>query len=178
MRKTSQLSSAGSQKCSSGCLGSCKRTMDSSVSWIVGSCFSSTPSCNRRQARFLPLLSADEQHANLLTPTFALSATLPMSTPSYENMSSSELEAFLAEMDVDIRAADRDLREIDILEKKDVTAAGKLPEHATLQPRLDALMKANEEDLLKAAELEERIASIMDRYATNVCSSSHVAVCG
>ena len=72
-------------------------------------------------------------------------------------------------MDVDIRAADRDLREIDILEKKDVTAAGKLPEHATLQPRLDALMKANEEDLLKAAELEERIASIMDRYATNVC---------
>lgn len=91
-----------------------------------------------------------------------------MTPPSYENMSNSELEAFLAEMEPDIRAADRDLREIEILEKKEVTSAGKLPEYQTLQPRLDALMKAHEEDLHKAAELEQRIARLMDRYATNV----------
>ena len=42
-------------------------------------------------------------------------------------MSPSELEAFLTEMEPDIRAADRDLREIEILEKKGVTNAGKLP---------------------------------------------------
>ena len=52
-------------------------------------------------------------------------------------MSSSELEAFLAEMEQDIKAADRDLREIELLEKKNVTAAGKLPEYETLQPRLE-----------------------------------------
>ena len=46
---------------------------------------------------------------------------------SYENMTSSELEAFLAEMEPDIRAADRDMREIEALEKKGVTGAGKLP---------------------------------------------------
>lgn len=42
-------------------------------------------------------------------------------------MSPNELEAFLAELEPDIRAADRDMREIEMLEKKGVTAAGKLP---------------------------------------------------
>ena len=41
-------------------------------------------------------------------------------------MSSEELDALLTEMEPDIRAADRDLREIDILEKRGVLAAGKL----------------------------------------------------
>lgn len=74
----------------------------------------------------------------------------------------------MTEMEPDIRAADRDLREIELLEKKDILAAGKLSEYETLQPRLDALMKAHEEDLHKAADLEKRIADIMNRYATNV----------
>jgi hypothetical protein len=42
-------------------------------------------------------------------------------------MSPLELEAFLTEMEPDIRAADRDMREIEMLEKKGVTGAGKLP---------------------------------------------------
>lgn len=42
-------------------------------------------------------------------------------------MSASELETFLAEMEPEIRAADRDMREIEILEKKGVASAGKLP---------------------------------------------------
>lgn len=41
-------------------------------------------------------------------------------------MSPEELEAFLAEMEPDIRAADRDMREIEASEKKGVTGAGKL----------------------------------------------------
>ena len=86
--------------------------------------------------------------------------------------SPSELEAFLAEMDPDIRAADRDLREIDLLEKKEVTGAGKLPVYEELQPRLDALVKAHEEDMQMATELESRIARLMERYATNV-STAH-----
>jgi hypothetical protein len=69
----------------------------------------------------------DDQHAHLLTPAFALSGSASSQAPSYENMSSSELEAFLTEMEPDIRAADRDMREIEILEKKGVTTAGKLP---------------------------------------------------
>ncbi|OBZ66862.1 hypothetical protein A0H81_13149 [Grifola frondosa] len=58
-----------------------------------------------------------DQYAHLLTPSFALSGTLP-SLPTYENMTPSELEAFLTEMEPDIRAADRDLREIKIMESK------------------------------------------------------------
>lgn len=41
-------------------------------------------------------------------------------------MSGAELEALLAEMEPDIRAADRDMREIEMLEGKGVTGAGKL----------------------------------------------------
>jgi len=41
-------------------------------------------------------------------------------------MSSNELEAFLTEMEPDIRAADRDMREIEVLENNGVTTAGKL----------------------------------------------------
>ena len=83
-------------------------------------------------------------------------------------MSPSELEAFLAEMESDIRAAERDLREISALESKGVTGAGKLANYEALQPRLEALLKAHDEDLQTAAELEKRIALLMDRYATNV----------
>lgn len=110
----------------------------------------------------------DEQHSHLLTPSFALSGQIPTSPPPYDNMSPSELEAFLAEMEQDIRGADRDLREIDLLERKNVTAAGRLPEHEALKPRLQKLQEAHEEDLRLAAQLEKRIAGLMDRYATNV----------
>ena len=41
-------------------------------------------------------------------------------------MTSEELDAFLSEMESEIRAADRDLREIEILEKRGVLGAGKL----------------------------------------------------
>lgn len=67
----------------------------------------------------------DDQHAHFLTPSFALSGTLP-DPPSYESMTVPELEAFLTEMEPDIRAADRDMREIEVLEQKGVTGAGKL----------------------------------------------------
>jgi len=40
-------------------------------------------------------------------------------------MTPEELEVFLAEMEPDIRSADRDMREIEMLEKKGVTGAGK-----------------------------------------------------
>lgn len=83
-------------------------------------------------------------------------------------MTPSEVEAFLAEMEQDIRAADRDLREIEMLEKKNVTAAGKLPDYEALKPRLERLLEAQEEDLKLAGDLERRIAALMDQYATNV----------
>ena len=104
----------------------------------------------------------------MLTPAFALSGTL--NPPTYENMSSTELDAFLTEMEPDIRAAERDLREISALEGKGVTGAGKLGDYEALQPRLEALLKAHDEDLRMAADLEKRIALLMDHYATNVSS--------
>lgn len=67
----------------------------------------------------------DEQHAHLLTPSFALAGLLP-DPPAYQNMSQEELNAFVGEMENDIRSADRDMQEIDALQKKGVTGAGKL----------------------------------------------------
>lgn len=104
----------------------------------------------------------------MLTPAFALSGTLPINPPTYENMSPSELDAFLTEMESDIRAAERDLREISTLEGKGVTGAGKLGDYEALQPRLEALQKAHDEDLRMAADIEKRVALLMDHYATNV----------
>jgi hypothetical protein len=69
---------------------------------------------------------ADQQHSHLLTPAFALSGSLP-AAPAYENMAPAELDAFLAELEPDVRAADRDMREIQALEDKGTTGAGKLP---------------------------------------------------
>ncbi|KAM5544246.1 hypothetical protein V8D89_001906 [Ganoderma adspersum] len=117
-----------------------------------------------------------EQYAHMLTPAFALSGTLPVNPPTYENMSSSELDAFLAEMESDIRGAERDLREISTLESKGVTGAGKLGDYEALQPRLEALLQAHDEDLRLAADLERRIALLMDHYATNVDTLSELFV--
>ena len=106
-------------------------------------------------------------------------------------MSSEELDALLAEMEPDIRAADRDLREIELLEKRGVLGAGKLAgkefsccfriieiaqqiltvalsDHESLHPRLEALQKAHTEDLETARELEGRIASVLRRYTSRV----------
>ncbi|KZT65785.1 hypothetical protein DAEQUDRAFT_676262 [Daedalea quercina L-15889] len=115
-----------------------------------------------------------DQHAQYLTPSFALSGTIPVNPPIYENMSASELEAFLTEMEPDIRAAERDMREIAALEEKGVTGAGRLTEYKDLQPRLNALLKAHEEDAQMAARLEKRIAGLMDRYATRVDTLSEL----
>ncbi|KAJ2936967.1 hypothetical protein H1R20_g151, partial [Candolleomyces eurysporus] len=71
-----------------------------------------------------------DQHAHFLTPSFALSGVLPDDAGSpasyYSNLTPEEIDAFLAEMEPDIRAADRDMREIDELVKKGATSTGKL----------------------------------------------------
>lgn len=77
-----------------------------------------------------PPLHTDSQHAHLLTPSFALSTPSPAAPtpdpPSYDLLSPYELEAYLTEMEPDVRAADRDMLEIEALEEKGVTGAGRL----------------------------------------------------
>ena len=58
---------------------------------------------------------ADDQHEGAL-----------QAAPEYANMTPEEFEALLQEMEPDIRAADRDMREIEFLERKGVTGAGRL----------------------------------------------------
>jgi len=117
-----------------------------------------------------------DQHARLLTPAFALSGTLPGPAPTYDDMSPDELEALLSEMEPDIRAADRDMREVELLEQKGVLSAGKLADHEALQPRLQALLVAQEQDMSLAASLEKRIASLVERHATHVDTLSELFV--
>lgn len=117
-----------------------------------------------------------DQHAHFLTPAFAISGSLQSQAPSYESMSPDELDALLMEMEPDIRAADRDMREIEALEKKGVTAAGRLGNYEKLAPRLDAAMKAHTEDVKLAASLEKRIATLMEKHATHVDALSELFV--
>jgi len=116
-----------------------------------------------------------DQHAHLLTPAFALSGTLP-DPPSYDTMSPEQLEAFLTELEPDIRAADRDMREIELLEQKGVTGAGKLATYEVLQPRLVKLLKAHQEDIELASSLEKRTAALIERHATQVDALSELFV--
>lgn len=108
--------------------------------------------------------------------------------PTYENMSAEELDALLSDMEPDVRAADRDMREIELLEQKGVLSAGKLAgtrafrvylvsdvlmacfcsDYEVLQPRLHALLAAQEHDMKLAACLEKRIATLVERHATHV----------
>ena len=140
-----------------------------------------------------PTFVLDDQNAHLLTPSFALAGVLP-DPPTYDKMTPEEINAFLTEMESDIRAADRDMIEIEALEKKGITASGKLPgqfavftalapftdtcmcaflqDYEKLEPRLKALLKAHEEDARLAETLEVRISSLVDRHATYVRSSS------
>ncbi|KAG2157754.1 uncharacterized protein EDB93DRAFT_1124455 [Suillus bovinus] len=121
-------------------------------------------------------MSKYDLHAHLLSAAFALSGVLPGPAPTYENMSPEELEALLVEMEPEIRAADRDMREIEMLEQKGVTAAGKLADYESLQPRLDALLLAHQEDIRLAASLEKRIAILVDKHATHVDALSELFV--
>jgi hypothetical protein len=67
-------------------------------------------------------LYVDNQNAHLLTPAFAHGLV-----PASDVVSVSDLESLLLESEVDIRAADRDLRDIAELESRGVLDAGKLP---------------------------------------------------
>jgi len=75
-----------------------------------------------RSIHTVNLTCTDDQYAHLLT----LSGIIPNALPSYEDMTPSEFETFLQEMEPDIRAADRDMREIEALDQKGVAAVGKL----------------------------------------------------
>lgn len=110
--------------------------------------------------------------------------------PTPDTVSVSDLEALMLESEADIRAADRDLREIAELESRGVLDAGKLPsvylidavatflirwyqsDHEPLQPRVDALIKAHLEDLALFDSLEDRISKLIANY------SSHVSIGG
>ncbi|KAF8809498.1 hypothetical protein BYT27DRAFT_7094051 [Phlegmacium glaucopus] len=116
-----------------------------------------------------------DKHAPLLMPSFVLSGTIP-GPPMYDNMSPAEMDAFLTEMEPEIRTADRDMLEVEALEKKGVTGAGRLLDYEELQPRLKAILDAHEEDARLADSLEIRIASLVERHATYVDALSELFV--
>ncbi|KAG8891588.1 hypothetical protein FRB99_003470 [Tulasnella sp. 403] len=117
-----------------------------------------------------------DQFAHLLTPAAALSPTGSSAAPSYDTLSDAEFETLLAELEPDIRAADRDLREIDTLDGRGVTSAGKLPEHEALKSRLQQLVDAQSQDLALYNSLEGRISNILQTYASHVTTLSELFV--
>lgn len=96
--------------------------------------------------------------------------------PSYSSLSPGDFEALLQEMAPDIRSAERDLRDIDTLEKKGVTGAGKLEDYEALQPRLDKILKGHNEDTARFRALEQRVTTLLETYATQVDTFSELFV--
>jgi len=124
-------------------------------------------------------MTSYDQYAHLLTPAFALSPTTGapgVAPPTYDQLSSEELETLIAELEPDLRTADRDMREVDALEKKGVTAAGKLPDHESLKPRLEALAKAEKENVERYVSLEKRVGSLLGRYSSQVTALSELFI--
>ncbi|KAF5350192.1 hypothetical protein D9758_007824 [Tetrapyrgos nigripes] len=107
-----------------------------------------------------------DQHAQFLSPAFALG--LVSDAPSYENMSPSEFDTYLQEMSEEIRSADRDMQEIEALDKKGVTGAGKLADHIELEPRLAKVIELHQENDERTAALQKRIAMIIEDHATYI----------
>jgi len=117
-----------------------------------------------------------DEYEHILSPMLTSSPLGASNAPSYEELSSSEFEVLLKELEPDIRSADRDLREIQTLDKRGVSGSGKLTEHEDLKPRLGALVK-NQADLGQRYHgLEERLSSLMQRYAAHVKALSELFV--
>ncbi|KAF8602725.1 hypothetical protein BDV93DRAFT_545121 [Ceratobasidium sp. AG-I] len=116
-------------------------------------------------------MSVYNQNAHLLTPAFAHGLV-----PTPDTVSVSDLEALMLESEAEIRAADRDLREIAELESRGVLDAGKLPGHEPLQPRVDALIQAHLEDIALFDSLEERISKLITNYSSHVNGLSELFV--
>lgn len=115
-------------------------------------------------------------------------------------MSPAAKVSLILEAESEIRALERDLREIEILDKRGVVAAGKLPgewtvgqkcdvwhadvEHESrcaevqaLHPELTSLKKTVQPPSSSYANLESRAATILDRYTEHVrrdCSISPI----
>ena len=72
----------------------------------------------------------DSSNSRYLTPAFGLTDPFIEQGLFEQNitsmMSPSEFEAYLKDIEPEIKQADRDLREIDALEKRGVSAAGNL----------------------------------------------------
>lgn len=117
-----------------------------------------------------------DTYAHLLTPAFALSGTVPSPVPSYEHLSHAELEAYLAEMEPDIKTAERGIQEIQEYESRGLLEAGKLADYELLQPRLNKLIQAHKVDLELAASLQNRITALMERHAIMVDTLSELFV--
>ncbi|KAG8942908.1 hypothetical protein FRC04_003308 [Tulasnella sp. 424] len=154
------------------------------------------------QAKLNDALETNEsynQYAHLLSPAAATSPVGSSEIPMYDTMPDQEFETLLAELEPDIRAADRDLREIDALDSKGVSAAGKLPgkhrtcvlrrrvlgincvfhfflEHEALKTRLQALEVASQQDLEMYDRIEARISNILQSYASHVTILSELFV--
>ncbi|KAG8853363.1 hypothetical protein FRB96_008153 [Tulasnella sp. 330] len=116
------------------------------------------------------------KYVHLLSPAAATSPTGSTEPPTYDNLLGPEIETLVLELEPDIRAADRDLKEIDELDSRGVTAAGKLQEHEALKGRLRLLLEAQAEDLALYDALESRISTILQDYVSHITRLSELFV--
>jgi hypothetical protein len=142
-------------------------------------------------ARLLAVLKIrfqDDKYAPFFAPEAATAPNATNESPSYEELSQTEFETLLAEMEGDIRGADRDLREIEDLDSRGSSAAGRLPgasrahmktgcriihwkpilEHESLRARLGVVQESLRNDLEQFDILEHRIGIILQAYASQV----------
>ena len=84
-------------------------------------------------------------------------------------MTPSEFETFLQEMEPDIRAADRDMREIESLDQKGVAAVGKLTSACLPPPVCDPLMRS----ATQITKRSNRASKRFSKLTSETLSSQH-----
>ena len=76
--------------------------------------------------------------------------------------------ALVLEAEADIRATERDLRELEALDKRGLAAAGSLAGYEALRPRLAELSGELPSVVRSYAALEDRVTSLLQRYGDHV----------
>ena len=76
--------------------------------------------------------------------------------------------ALVLEAEADVRATERDLRELEALDKRGLAGAGTLAGHDALRPDLDKLRGELPGVVRSYAALEDRVTALLQRYGDHV----------
>ncbi|KAK4053677.1 hypothetical protein OIV83_001333 [Microbotryomycetes sp. JL201] len=106
----------------------------------------------------------------LLRPQSALGHQL--CPPDRDELSVASKIALLLDIEPDIIQLDKDLRQVQIFDEKDVAGAGNLADHQTMKPELEKVRERMKPLVKEYAALDDQSLALLDRYNAHISSLS------